>query len=312
MKLSIVESIGIDEKKCQELTRKILHDRIEVAYYNSPADDKEKIKRSQGAQAVMIANRPYKDNILEKCPELEMLSVAFTGVDHVGMEYCHKKNIIVSNCAGYANEAVSELVLGMCIALYRKLAECGKAVYEGKTGAGLLGLELAGKTFGIIGAGAIGMKTAALAKAFGCEVYCYKRTPPQNSEYKFSDMDSILRTCDIISLHMPLNDSTRGMINAEKIELMKKNAILINTARGPIVDAKALAQALENGQIAGAGIDVFDGEPPIPEDNPLLKAPNIVLTPHIGFATKEALEKRAVIAFENVAEWLDGKPQNVM
>lgn len=313
MRLSIVEPIGISEEKCQKLAKEILQDRMEVVYYNSPAtDDGEKIKRSQGAQAVMIANKPYKNSVLEKCPELKMLSVAFTGVDHVGMEYCHKKNITVSNCSGYANEAVSELVLGMCIALYRKLDECGKAVHNGKTGAGLLGRELAGKKFGVIGAGAIGLKTAALAKAFGCEVYCYRRNPPKNSEYTFTDMDSILQNCDIVSLHVPLNDSTRGLINAQKINLMKKEAILINTARGPVVDAKALAQALENGQIAGAGVDVFDVEPPIPADNPLLKAPHIVLAPHIGFATKEALEKRAVIAFENVAKWLDGKPQNVM
>lgn len=312
MKLAIVEPIGIDEEKCRELTSKILKDKIEVAYYNSPADDAEKIKRSQGAQAVMIANKPYKDNVLEKCPELKMLSVAFTGVDHVGMDYCHSRNITVSNCSGYANEAVSELVFGMCIALYRKMADCDKAVRTQKTASGLLGLELAGKKFGVIGAGAIGMRTAAVAKAFGCDVYCYRRTAPKNSEFKFVSMEEILRECDIISLHVPLNDSTKGLINADKIKLMKKNAVLINTARGPVVDTNALAQALKSGRIAGAGIDVFDGEPPIAKDNPLLDAPNVVLTPHIGFDTKEALEKRAVIAFENVAKWLDGKPQNIM
>ncbi|WP_196602938.1 NAD(P)-dependent oxidoreductase [Pectinatus frisingensis] len=312
MKLAIVEPIGINEAKCHELTEKILKNRVEVNYYNTPADDEEKIKRSQGAQAVMIANKPYKDNILMQCPDIKMLSVAFTGVDHVGMGYCRKKGIVVSNCSGYANEAVSELVMGMCIGLYRKLSECSSAVHTGKTSAGLLGMELCGKKFGVIGAGAIGLKTAALAKAFGCEVYCYKRNKPENNGYTFTDMDTILKTCDIISLHVPLNDSTKGLINSDKIKLMKKNAILINTARGPVVETQALAAALQSGSIAGAGVDVFDVEPPVSKENPLLTAPNIILTPHIGFDTKEALEKRAIIAFMNVAKWLDGMPQNVM
>lgn len=313
MKLAIVEPIGIDEEKCRELTRDILKNRVEVSYFNTPAvDDAEKTERSQGAEMVMIANKPYKTNILEKCADIKMLSVAFTGVDHVDMAYCHDNNIVVSNCSGYANEAVSELVMGMCISLYRKLTECRAAIGSGKTSAGLRGLELCGKKFGVIGAGAIGLKTAALAKAFGCEVYCYNRNIPESSEYAYVDMDSLLKSCDIISLHVPLTDSTRGMINSDKLALMKKNAILINTARGPVVEAKALAAALQNGNIAGAGIDVFDVEPPIPVDNPLLTAPNIVLTPHIGFDTNEAMEKRAVIAFTNIAKWLDGSPQNVM
>lgn len=312
MKLAIVEPIGIDEKKCCELTKKVLDNRVEVTYYNEAGDDNEKIKRSQGADVVMIANKPYRDNILTKCPNLKMLSVAFTGVDHVGMDYCHDKKIVVSNCSGYANEAVSELVMCIAISLYRKLSECNTAIHNGGSSVGLLGKEVSGKKFGIIGAGAIGLQTAKLAKAFGCDVYCYRRTPPKDSEYRFTTMDEILTTCDIISLHVPLTDNTRGMINAKSLQQMKKNAILINTARGPVVEAAALANALKTGQIAGAGIDVFDAEPPLPKDNPLLSAPNIVLTPHIGFLTKEALEKRAVIAFENVAKWLDGKPQNVM
>ncbi|WP_196593732.1 NAD(P)-dependent oxidoreductase [Pectinatus sottacetonis] len=312
MRLAIVEPIGIDKAKCHELAETILKNKIEVSYYNSPADYKEKIKRSQGAQAVMIANNPYKDNILSQCPELKMISVAFTGVDHVGMEYCRKNKIVVSNCSGYANEAVSELVIGMCISLYRNIAASNEAVRNGKTNENFLGSELAGKKFGVIGAGAIGLKTAALAKAFGCEVYCYRRHLSGKSDYMFVDMDTILKTCDIISLHTPLNEETRGLIDVNKIKLMKKNAILINTARGPVVDAHALAQALKEHRIAGAGIDVFDTEPPLAKDEPLLNVPNVILTPHIGFNTREAIEKRAVTAFTNVAKWLEGMPQNVM
>lgn len=313
MKLVIAESIGVKENIIKDLANQILPKSVEVKYYNSLAkNDEEKIQRCQNADMVIIANRPYRENVLMNCKKLKMLSVAFTGVDHVAIDYCHQQNITVSNCSGYANEAVSELVMGMCISLYRKLAECAIATKTQQTSMGLRGLELSGKKFGIIGAGAIGLKTAKLAQAFGCEVYCYRRNPPLISDFHFVDMDTILRECDIISLHMPLTTKTKGMISAEKIALMKKNAILINTARGGVIDTQALATALNEGKIAGAGIDVFDVEPPISQENPLLTAKNIVLTPHIGFDTQEAMQKRAIIALENVAKWLEHQPQNIV
>lgn len=312
MKLVIAESIGVSDEKLEALAKQILPENVEVKYYNSLATEDEKIERCKEAEAVIIANRPYKENVLSKCKNLKMLSVAFTGVDHVAMDYCHEHDITVSNCSGYANEAVSELVIGLCISLYRKLAECAVATKTGLTSAGLRGFELYGKKFGIIGAGAIGLKTAKLAKAFGCEVYCYRRNAPKDSEFTFVDMDTILKECDIISLHMPLNSSTKGMVNADKIALMKSNAILINTARGAVVDSVALANALNSGKIAGAGIDVFEMEPPIASEHPLLSAKNVVLAPHIGFDTHEAMEKRAIIALENIAKYIEGTPQNVM
>lgn len=165
LKLVIAETIGIDEKTLNELAKDILPQDVEIKYYNSLADsDEEKIKRCKDADAVIIANKPYRENVLKACSNLKMLSVAFTGVDHVDMDYCHEHNILVSNCSGYANEAVSELVIGMCISLYRKLAECGMATKNHETSNGLRGLELCRKKFGIIGAGAIGLKVAKLAK----------------------------------------------------------------------------------------------------------------------------------------------------
>ena len=313
MKLSIVEPIGISQAKVDELAKQFLPSDVEVVYYNTPAaDSAEKIQRAKGAEAVIIANKPFKSDVLANCPDLKFLSVAFTGVDHVDMDYCRGHEITVSNCSGYADNAVSELVIGMCISLFRKLSQAEEAARRSRSAEGLRGLELCGKKFGIIGAGKIGMMTAALAKSFGCEVYCYRRHAPSDSPYTFTSMEYILQHCDIISLHMPLNDSTRKMIDAEKIALMKPNAILINTARGGVVDTKALAAALNSGKIAGAAIDVFDTEPPLPEDNPLLHAKNTLVTPHIGFDTQEAMEKRALIAFENVAKWLAKTPQNVM
>lgn len=313
MKVAIVEPLGIDEKTVEKLQQEFLPHSIELVYYNSaPKDDAEKIERSEDADIVMLANMPFGKNILEKCSKLKMLSVAFTGVDHVDMNYCKEKNIMVCNCSGYANEAVSELVFGMVIDLYRSIFAADNAVRSDKTKAGLEQFEVCGKKFGIVGAGAIGLKVANLAKAFGCEVYAYSRTPKNVDGVKFVSLDELLSMCDIVSVHVPLTKKTKDLINAENITKMKSTALLINTARGPVVNAKALAEALKNGIIAGAGVDVFDNEPPIVADNPLLSAPNVVLTPHIGFATKEAMQKRAVIAFENIKKYLNGKPQNIM
>lgn len=313
MKIAIIEPLGIDEKAVEKLKQDFLPENIELVYYNSaPQDDEEKIKRSEDADIVMLANMPLRKNVLEKCSKLKMISVAFTGVDHIDMDYCKANDIMVCNCSGYANEAVCELVFGMVVDLYRNIFAADEAVRTGKTKVGLSQFELCGKKFGIIGAGAIGLKVANVAKAFGCDVYVYSRTPKDIDGIKFVSLDDLLSNCDVISVHVPLTKQTKDLINAENITKMKPTSLLINTARGPVVNAKALADALKNNIIAGAGVDVFDNEPPIAMDNPLLNAPNVVLTPHIGFATKEAMEKRAVIAFTNINKYLMGKPQNVM
>lgn len=313
MKLVITEPLGISEAQAEVLKKEYLPADLEMVYCNTPPkDDAEKAARAQGAELVMLANMPFKENVLKELKDVKLLSVAFTGVDHVGMDYCKEHGIVVSNCSGYANEAVSELAIGLTLALYRRMIASDKAVREGKTRAGLLGIELSGKTFGVIGAGAIGKRTIALAKAFGCEVVFYNRGETEIEGAKFVELDELLAVSDVISLHVPLTAETKGLIGAKEIAKMKKTALLINAARGPVVDSKALADALKEGRIAGAGIDVFEGEPPIAGDHPLLNAPNVILAPHVGFATQEAMEKRAVIAFKNVQAYLAGKPQNVM
>ena len=313
MKIAIIEPLGIDEKAVEKLKQDFLPENIELVYYNSaPQDDEEKIKLSEDADIVMLANMPLRKNVLEKCSKLKIISVAFTGVDHIDMDYCKANDIMVCNCSGYANEAVCELVFGMVVDLYRNIFAADEAVRTGKTKVGLSQFELCGKKFGIIGAGAIGLKVANVAKAFGCDVYVYSRTPKDIDGIKFVSLEDLLSNCDVVSVHVPLTKQTKDLINAENITKMKPTSLLINTARGPVVNAKALADALKNNIIAGAGVDVFDNEPPIAMDNPLLNAPNVVLTPHIGFATKEAMEKRAVIAFTNINKYLMGKPQNVM
>lgn len=313
MKLVIIEPLGVEEEKLLGLAKEKLADSVEIVYYNTRVTDTETlVARAKEADILAFSNLPFKKEVLENCPNLKMISVAFTGVDHVAMDYCKEKGIMVCNCAGYSNTAVSELVFGLALSLYRYIVECNTVIRQGKDKTGFIGLELEGKKFGVVGLGAIGSRTAMLAKAFGCEVYAYNRSAKDMEGVKQVDLDTLLQECDIVSLHVPLSDSTRGLINAEKIALMKPGAILINTARGPVVDSQALADALKEGRIAGAAADVFETEPPLATDHPLLNCPNLIATPHVAFATKEALYKRAIIVFDNIVKYLAGEPQNVM
>ena len=313
MKLVILEPLGVEEEKLLALAEEKLGNRAEIVYYDTRVTDPDTLAgRAEDADIAVISNLPFKKEVMERCPKLKMLSVAFTGVDHVDMDYCHERGILVSNCAGYSNTAVSELVFGLALSLYRRIIECDRAVRAGKDKTGLVGLELSGKKFGIIGMGAIGTRTAQLAKAFGCEVLGFNRSPRQIEGVRMTDLDTLLSECDIVSLHVPLTDETKGLIGERELSLMKPDAVLINTARGPVVDSRALAAALKEGRLAGAAVDVYETEPPIAQDHPLLTAPNVTATPHVAFATKEALYQRAAIVFDNVAGYLDGKPQNVM
>ena len=313
MKLVIIEPLGVEDEKLLQMAKEALPESVEITYYNTRVTDTDTlIERGKDADIIAVSNLPLNADVIRGCANLKMLAVAFTGVDHIAMDVCRERGITVCNCSGYSNAAVADLVFGMIVALYRNLPACGQAVRNGKTKDGLIGFELEGKKFGVVGTGAIGLKVAAVAQAFGCQVYAYSRTKKEIPGITYGDLDTLLAECDIVSLHTPLNDGTRGLINGERLAKMRPNAVLINTSRGPVVDSAALAEALNSGKIAGAGIDVFEGEPPIPADHPLLTAKNVIATPHIGFATKEALVKRAVIVFDNIVKWMAGTPQNVM
>lgn len=313
MKIVVIEPLGVAQEKLQNTAKEIIGDRADIIYYQTKTTDSAELSdRAKDADIIVVSNLPLKREVLENCPKLKMISVAFTGVDHIAMDYCREKGITVSNCAGYSTKSVSELVFGMLLCLYRNIIKCDEAVRNGGTKDGLVGNEISGKKFGIVGTGAIGLKTAAIARAFGCEVYAYSRTQKQVDGITYLPLDQLMSECDIISLHVPLTEQTKGLINAEKIALMKKGAVLVNTARGPVVDSEALSAALKDGKIAGACIDVFENEPPVAKGHPLLNCPNVVATPHVAFATKEAMEVRAGMVFENVSAYLDGKPINVM
>lgn len=313
MKLVVIEPLGIAKEKVIQLAKNVSKENNEIICYDTRTEDtNELIERAKDANIVVLANLPFKKNVIEHCKNLKLISVAFTGVDHVDMDYCKQNNIMVCNCAGYSTIAVSELVFGMAISLYRNIIACDNVTRKEGTKNGLVGLELCGKKFGVIGTGAIGLRVAKIANAFGCEVLAYSRTMKENEFVKYVDLDTLLCECDIVSLHVPLNEKTKGLIDKEKLAKMKKTAILINTARGAVVNSEDLAEALNNGIIAAAAVDVFEKEPPIDASHPLLKAKNILVTPHVAFATKEALEKRAEIVFNNVAKFIQGNPQNIM
>ena len=313
MKVTFLEPLGISQDQLKDMVQKELGDRVETVFYDTRIEDVPGlIERSRDADCVVLSNFKYGREVISQCPDLKMICVAFTGVDHVDMEYCRERGITVCNCAGYSTVAVADLVFGFAVSLARNIIPCDRAVRNEGTKAGLVGYELEGKAFGVVGAGAIGRRVIRIAQAFGCQVYVYNRTKKDIEGVRFVSLDQLLETCDIVSLHVPLNEATRGLIGREQLKKMKKTAVLINTARGPVVDSQALAEALKEGVIAGAAVDVFEMEPPVPSDHVLFNAPNLIATPHVAFASHQAFEKRAVIVCENIRKWLDGQPQNVI
>lgn len=316
MKIVMIEPINISMLKIEEYRQRLEAEGHQlIAYSNRAEDEEEMIKRAVEADILIIANQPLPAEVINEASKLKMISVAFTGFDHIDMKACQENDILVSNASGYANQAVAELVFGLTIDLLRNIKNSDQAVRSGKTRNGLIGNELSGKNFGIIGFGSIGQKTAQIADAFGCSILVddHKEQPlGEKLGVEYLPINELMQKSDIVSLHVPLKDSTINLIDREEIALMKKDAVLINTARGPVVNSEALAEALNEGKIAGAGIDVFEMEPPIPGDHPLLNAKNTILTPHTAFATEEAFEKRAEIVFENIEAWLREEPQNVV
>lgn len=314
MKIALVEPLAVKPETMQAFEEKVRKLGHSLTVYNDRDASVEGLKaRSAGMDAIIIANTPYGAEIIDACPELKYIDVAFTGVDHIDIAHCKEKGIRVSNASGYSDICVTELAFGMMLSLSRYMVQCDQAVRDGKDKTGLVGTELAGKTLGVIGTGKIGSRVIAIARAFGMKVIAYSRTAKpelQAMGVEYLSLDEVMALSDIVTLHTPNNAETKGLISREMIGKMKPSAIFINTARGPIVDSQALADALNAGKIRAAGIDVFEMEPPIPKDHPLVNAKNVLLAPHVAFATKEAMERRAEIVFENLYAWLDGKMLN--
>ena len=314
MNIVIMESLGISQEELS--ARKAPFEAMGHTFrdYAKTTDVPTLISEAEDADAIILANMPLPAEVISACPKLKFIDIAFTGVDHVAMGAAREKGITASNASGYSNEAVAELGVGLVLGLLRNIPQVEKRCRDGATKDGLVGCELKGKTVGIIGLGRIGRRSAELYHAFGCKILASSRAahPDCPAYVREVPREELLKSSDIVILHCPLNDATRGMIDAAALAVMKPSAVLVNLARGPVVVSADLADALNSGVIAGAGIDVFDVEPPLPPDEPLLHAKNTIVTPHVAFATKESMSLRAEIVFDNLRAWLEGKPINVV
>lgn len=309
MKIVSVEPIGISIEKSEQIRKEFLELGHDFYCYMDRKEDEETVKeRMHDADVVVISNIKLSSEVLKSSRKLRMLSVAFTGLDHIDLDYCTEHNIKVVNASGYATVGVAELTIGLMIDVYRHITLLDQDTRNEKTRNNFLGRQLRGKTVGIIGTGAIGLETAILLKAMGCNIIAWNRTEREEANklnIKYVSLQDLMKQSDIISLHVPLNKETYHLINRDLLSLCKKDAILINTARGNVVDMEALAESLREGLLAGAGIDVFETEPPLAKNHPLINAPNCILTPHIAYATREAFDIRIDIVINNIKSWLN-------
>ncbi len=313
MKVVLLESLAIPTEILGKYAEALRQEGYIFEAYERDLDPQVQIARAKDADIVMIANMPLSGEVIRACKKLKYINIAFTGVDHVDLEACKECGIQVSNASGYSNRSVAELALCMMLTLLRNVPQVESRCRAGQTKDGLVGNELYGKTVGIVGLGAIGQATAALCHAFGCRIIAYNPRIKEAPEYiEQMPLGDVLAQSDIVTLHCPLNSSTRGMIGKDELAKMKPTAFLINTARGPVVDSDALCDALNSGKIAGAGIDVFEKEPPLSPEDPLLQAKNTVVTPHVAFATQESMLLRAQIVFDTLDAWLKGERKNII
>lgn len=280
----------------------------------------EVIERLADATIAVVNKTLMRADVLAQLPRLRMIAVAATGMDNIDVEFCRERGITVSNVRGYARRTLPEHVLMLALALRRNLIAYREDVRSGlwqRAGQFCLHTreihDLDGSTFGVVGYGALGRGVERLARAFGTDVLVAERKGAACAREGRTPFDETFRRSDVISLHVPLNDETRHMIGRDEIAMMKSTAVLINCARGGIVDESALARALREGKIAGAGVDVLSGEPPA-HGNPLLTLdlPNLIVTPHVAWAGREAQQALADQLIENIEAFERGEPRNTV
>ena len=315
MKVSLLEPLNVSQDLIDRLAQPIKDLGHDFVYYSDQTSDPEELAdRTGDSDIVMIANTPYPKQAFSQADKLQLINVAFTGIDHVDQEAAQEKGIKIANAAGYSDQSVAEHVIGLILDLYRQISWGNQAIRQSNFPGPSQGRVLAGKTVGIIGTGNIGLKTASLLQAFDVRFLAYSRTEKDQAKamgVEYVSLERLLEESDIVTVHLPHNDQTQGLLSKDKLALMKDTAILINCARGPIVDNDGLADLLNQGQLAGAGIDVFDREPPLPEDYKLLQAQNTILTPHVAYLTDQAMVNRAKIVFDTTLAYLKGEEKNI-
>lgn len=279
------------------------------------------VERCQGAEIIFTNKTPLREPILSQLPDLKYIGVLATGYNVVDVDYAKTRGIAVANVPGYGTASVVQMTFALLLELCQHVQNHSDSVRQGDWAASpdfcywnYPLIELEGKTIGIIGFGSIGQKVADIATAFGMNIIGFSRTRSDQSHrknFKWAELNDLLKESDVVSVHCPLFPETQGIINKDSLRLMKRTAFFLNTSRGPLMVDQDLADALNEGIIAGAGIDVLSVEPPS-ADNPLFKAKNCLITPHIAWATKEARSRLMGIAENNLSSFLNHKPINIV
>lgn len=292
----------------------------EVVIYDRTAEP-QIVDRAANADIVLTNKTPLSAATLQRLPKLRYIGVLATGYNIIDLQAAKAQDILVTNVPAYSTQSVAQLVFALLLEFCHRVQRHSDSVVNGEwsnsvdfsyTVSPLI--ELSGKTIGLIGLGQIGKQTALIAQAMGMKVLATgsgRRAPEPVEGLTWVQLDELLVQSDVISLHCPLTPETKELIHAERIAQMKPTAILLNTARGGLLNEADVAQALNEGRLAGAGLDVLTLEPPTP-DNPLLQARNVLITPHIAWATKEARARLMATAIGNVRAFIDGKPQNLI
>lgn len=303
-----------------DLSWDVLNQFGEVTLYQKTESEAEAIQRIGDHEIVLTNKVPITENLLNACPNIKLICVQATGYNIVDSKACAARGIPVCNVPDYGTAAVAQFTLALMLELCHRIGVHDAAVHDGKwcRTANFCfwdtpQLELGGKTLGIIGFGRIGRAVAKLAQAFDMRVIACSRSQTEEGRAiaTYVDLDTLLAESDFVSLHCPLFAENTKMVNTEFLKKMKDGAFLINTARGGLVDEQAVTDALIAGKLAGAAVDVVSEEP-MKANNPLLTAPNCIITPHIAWAPKESRQRLLDCCVENIRGFLDGKPQNVV
>lgn len=314
MKIVVLEGFAVNPG---DLSWSALEAFGEVEVYEN-TEQHQIQERLKGAQAVFVNKLQVDQTFIEKNPSIEYIGELATGFDNIDLEACRRAGITVTNIPTYGSQGVAQFAFALILSLYSKVDYHADLVQKGEwSRRGSFTLhdqpvyELYGKTIGIVGYGAIGRALEKIAHGFGMQIIIYDHNSARKEAElgSFVSLEELIRESDIISLHVPLTEDTRSMIGKRELEAMKESAVLINVSRGGIVDEAALKKALDQGEIAGAGLDVVEEEP-IPDDHPLLTTDRCIITPHMAWLAKESRQRLLDMAVENFKNYLDGRPQN--
>jgi phosphoglycerate dehydrogenase-like enzyme len=289
-----------------------------VRVYTTRARDRAELFERLAEAEVVINVRAYTAfdaEALQHAPKLRMISILGTGTDNVDLKTARERGVTVTNTPGVGAPSVAELTIALMLAVTRAIPVSDRRVREGLW-QHVEGPELEGKTLGLLGLGAIGSRVARIANGFGMHVIAWSFSPDLDRATRLGvelvERDEVFRRADVVSVHLRNTPEVRGLVGARELALMRPSAYLLNTARGALLDTDALAAALREGKLAGAGLDVFTEEPLPPERNPFKDLTNVVLTPHLGAVTREANARSRAMPVDNIIAFLEGRPQNVV